>query len=48
LTTPIQSSRLPDVDHYSFTDDGPWVVDPDAMSWRKNLDELRAKTQIEA
>jgi ubiquinone biosynthesis protein len=29
----------------AFTDDGPWVVEPGAMPWRKGIDELRARTQ---
>jgi ubiquinone biosynthesis protein len=29
----------------AFTDVGPWVVDPEAMPWRKGIDELRAATQ---
>jgi ubiquinone biosynthesis protein len=37
-----------DVERYSFTDKGPWVVDPDQMTWRKNLDVLRARTASEA
>jgi ubiquinone biosynthesis protein len=39
---------LPDVAHYSFTDEGPWTVDADAMTWREGLDVIRAKTAIEA
>jgi ubiquinone biosynthesis protein len=38
----------PDVEHYSFTDSGPWVVDPTQMSWRQGIDELRARTRAEA
>lgn len=41
-------SALPDVSHYSFTDEGPWVVEPEKMTWRVGLDELRARTAIEA
>ena len=26
----------------AFTSQGPWVVDPDAMPWRRGIDELRA------
>lgn len=28
----------------SFTDDAPWEVDPDSMTWRRGLDVLRAST----
>jgi hypothetical protein len=33
--------RSPDLAIGSFTDCGPWVVDPDAMTWRRDLDRLR-------
>src|SRR5438874_10324314 len=36
-----------DVERFSFTPKGPWVVDPDAMTWRVDIDELRARTKIE-
>jgi ubiquinone biosynthesis protein len=39
---------LPDVAHYSFTDEGPWVVEADKMTWRQGLEVLRAKTATEA
>jgi ubiquinone biosynthesis protein len=38
----------PDVERFSFTDDGPWVVDPGALAWRRGIDELRARTRSEA
>ena len=31
----------------SFTDDGPWVVDPGALAWRGGLDATRRRTQAE-
>ena len=31
-----------DVEYGSFTDHGPWVVDPDKLSWKKGLDRVRA------
>jgi ubiquinone biosynthesis protein len=37
-----------DVEHFSFTDSGPWIVDPDFVLWRAGIDELRAKTRVEA
>ncbi len=37
----------PDFEHYSFTQRGPWVVEPEKMSWRGGIDELRARTQLE-
>lgn len=30
-----------DYDVGSFTDDAPWQVDPEAMSWRTGIDEIR-------
>jgi ubiquinone biosynthesis protein len=27
----------------AFTDDGPWIVDPDEMVWRKGIDALRSR-----
>jgi ubiquinone biosynthesis protein len=38
----------PDVERYSFTERGPWVVEPDGLTWCKGLDELRARTAIES
>ncbi len=32
----------PDVEYGSFTDHGPWVVDPDALTWRRDVERLRA------
>ena len=36
-----------DVERFSFTDQGPWILDPDLIVWRAGIDELRAKTRIE-
>ena len=32
----------PDVEHSSFTDEGPWVVVPDQLMWRRGLHQVRA------
>jgi ubiquinone biosynthesis protein len=32
----------PDVEYGSFTDHGPWVVEPDALTWRRDVERLRA------
>jgi ubiquinone biosynthesis protein len=32
----------PDVEYGSFTDHGPWVVEPDAPTWRRDVERLRA------
>ena len=31
----------------SFTDHGPWVVEPEAISWRHHITALRARTRAE-
>jgi len=36
-----------DVERFSFTDRGPWVVDPEQMTWRGGIDRLRARTRRE-
>ena len=38
----------PDLAIGGFTDEGPWVVDPDAMRWRRDVDHLRddARAQV--
>ncbi|MGH2759201.1 MAG: ABC1 kinase family protein [Actinomycetota bacterium] len=36
-----------DVERFSFTERGPWVVDPDRMPWRRSIDELRTATRRE-
>jgi ubiquinone biosynthesis protein len=32
----------------SFSDTPPWIVDPPALTWRLDLDEVRARTRAEA
>ena len=36
-----------DLDLGAFTDHGPWVVDPNAMVWRRGLDRIRKATAAE-
>ncbi|MBA2496472.1 MAG: AarF/ABC1/UbiB kinase family protein, partial [Acidimicrobiia bacterium] len=36
-----------DLETGSFTDHGPWVVDPAAMPWRKGIDDVRARVRGE-
>jgi ubiquinone biosynthesis protein len=43
-----ETTISPDVEHFSFTHRGPWVVDPDKITWRRDLGELRARTRAEA
>jgi ubiquinone biosynthesis protein len=40
-------SPAADVAEYAFTDDGPWVVEPDRLVWRRGLDRIRARTRAE-
>jgi ubiquinone biosynthesis protein len=44
----MTSGAAPDVAIGSFTERGPWVVDPDAMQWRRDVDALRdeARAQV--
>jgi ubiquinone biosynthesis protein len=35
----------PDTAFGAFTDDGPWVLDPDQIRWKRGLDRLRADVQ---
>jgi ubiquinone biosynthesis protein len=41
------ADRASDLAIGSFTDSGPWVVDPAAMAWRRNLDRLRADARAQ-
>jgi ubiquinone biosynthesis protein len=37
----------PDLAIGGFTDEGPWVVDPDTMTWRGDLDRLREQARAQ-
>ena len=37
----------PDVALGAFTDDGPWIVDPDRLAWRRGLGAERARVRRE-
>ena len=37
----------PDLAWGAFSDDPPWTLDPDGLSWRAGIDELRAATRAE-
>jgi len=37
----------PDVASFGFSDEGPWVVDPDEMPWRRDIDQLRARNRAQ-
>ena len=39
--TEATSTKPADLDIGSFTDEAPWIVDPDAMPWRKPVDAVR-------
>src|SRR5581483_2798241 len=41
--TAVHSTVVPsaDLELGAFTDAGPWVVEPDAMSWRQGLAQVR-------
>jgi ubiquinone biosynthesis protein len=36
-----------DIEFGSFTDDGPWVLDPDSLVWRQGLAKIRAAVHAE-
>ena len=40
--------NAPDVARFGFSDHGPWVVDPDALVWRRGLHALREQAKAEA
>ena len=38
---------MQDLSHFAFSDHGPWVVDPERMPWRRDVDRLRAESQAQ-
>ena len=45
--TAIPASSSPDLALGAFTEQGPWVVDPDRLVWLPGLDRVRARTRAE-
>jgi ubiquinone biosynthesis protein len=41
------TNRAGDLDVGAFTDEGPWLVEPDHLPWRKSLDRVRARTRAD-
>ena len=41
-TGSVVTATSTDVEYGSFTDHGPWQVDPDQLSWKRGLDRVRA------
>lgn len=41
-------TQSPDVAEYAFTDVGPWVIEPDQLTWRGDLDAIRREAAEEA
>ena len=39
----MNEPRSPDLAFGAFTDVGPWVVEPEQMTWRRGLDAVRAR-----
>ena len=39
--------RAADLEIGAFTDEGPWLVEPDDLPWRKGLDRVRARTRAD-
>ncbi len=40
-STPSPTGSAPDLVHGPFTDDPPWLIDPDNLAWKKDLDGVR-------
>ncbi|HVF31451.1 MAG TPA: AarF/UbiB family protein [Acidimicrobiales bacterium] len=40
-------TKAADLSIGAFTDEGPWLVEPDALPWRKGLDRVRARTRAD-
>jgi ubiquinone biosynthesis protein len=45
---PETPNAAPDVERWSFTEHGPWIVEPDNIAWLTGIAELRARTKREA
>ena len=45
-STPL-STPSPDTAFGAFSDHGPWVIDPDAIPWRWDIDRIRRGTRRE-
>ncbi len=46
-TRSVAEAPSPDLAYGAFTEQGPWVVDPDRLAWRRGLDRVRAETARE-
>lgn len=44
-TSADTAERSPDVDHFAFTDAGPWVIDRTQLGWTAGIAVLRATTR---
>ncbi|MGH9302803.1 MAG: ABC1 kinase family protein [Acidimicrobiales bacterium] len=42
-----QDRRSPDLERYSFSESGPWVVDPAHLTWSSHVERLRQRAQAE-
>src|SRR6266566_442297 len=43
----VDGPLSPDLAIGSFTDHGPWVVEPESMTWRRDLEQLRENARAE-
>ncbi len=41
------AAPAPDLETYSFSEEGPWVVDPARLDWRGDVEARRARTRAE-
>src|SRR5690349_17684037 len=42
---PTPPDASPDIEYGSFTEHGPWVVEPDSLKWRRDVPRLRAQVR---
>jgi ubiquinone biosynthesis protein len=47
LPAPSSPERSPDVEFGAFSDHGPWVLDPEQIPWRWEIDRIRRGTRRE-
>ena len=47
VPAPVPAPKSPDLDEWSFSDHGPWVLDLDAIPWQWDIDRIRRGTRRE-
>ena len=46
-THSVSAVPAPDLEQFAFTDEGPWVVEPAQLAWKRGLGVVRARTRGE-